>query len=279
VDDGSSDNTDEVVGTYVQKDPRFQYHKRPDTHKPGGNGARNYGFEVSMGEYVNWFDDDDLMLENKLQIQVLALQNSEFNFSVCQTLVFEENKNSILGLRHKKIVSENTLFDFIKLDIVFLTQAPIFKRSFLIKNNLYYYEKLKAAQEWEFICRVLYYSPIYKVEFLPLVLIRKHKESISNNNNKTLRKQNYYLARTKVFKFLLKKNVLESNQEMKDFFRDYFVSNFKVLLFKNKKKGMFLFINSFIYLNNFKDNIKLFLYITFVILTGRGYTFRDRFIK
>jgi glycosyltransferase involved in cell wall biosynthesis len=56
VDDGSSDNTDKVVGKYVQKDSRFKYYHRPDEHLPGGNGARNYGFKMSKGEYVNWFD-------------------------------------------------------------------------------------------------------------------------------------------------------------------------------------------------------------------------------
>jgi glycosyltransferase involved in cell wall biosynthesis len=60
VDDGSTDNTDEVVEEYVKKDSRFKYYHRPDEHLPGGNGARNYGFKMSKGEYVNWLDSDDL---------------------------------------------------------------------------------------------------------------------------------------------------------------------------------------------------------------------------
>ena len=34
VDDGSSDNTDDVVNDYVKKDPRFKYYYRPDEHLP-----------------------------------------------------------------------------------------------------------------------------------------------------------------------------------------------------------------------------------------------------
>jgi glycosyltransferase involved in cell wall biosynthesis len=52
VDDDSTDKTDEVVGAYVEKDSRFKYYHRPDEHLPGGNGARNYGFKMSTGEYV-----------------------------------------------------------------------------------------------------------------------------------------------------------------------------------------------------------------------------------
>ena len=67
-DDGSSDNTDEVVGEYVKKDSRFKYFHRPDQHLRGGNGARNYGFKMSQGEYVNKYG---IFLEKKIQFQIL----------------------------------------------------------------------------------------------------------------------------------------------------------------------------------------------------------------
>ena len=34
VDDGSSDNTDEVIGAYVEKDSRFKYYHRSDKDLP-----------------------------------------------------------------------------------------------------------------------------------------------------------------------------------------------------------------------------------------------------
>jgi glycosyltransferase involved in cell wall biosynthesis len=65
VDDGSSDNTDEVVGKYVKGDTRFKYYHRPEEHLQGGNGARNYGFKMSQGDYIQWFNSDDLMHPEK----------------------------------------------------------------------------------------------------------------------------------------------------------------------------------------------------------------------
>lgn len=47
VDDGSTDNTDEVMAEYMARDARFQYHHRPEDRLPGGNAARNYGVEFS----------------------------------------------------------------------------------------------------------------------------------------------------------------------------------------------------------------------------------------
>ena len=61
VDDGSDDSTAELLAGYCKKDARFQYHQRPNDRPKGANACRNYGFELCKGEYINWFDSDDLM--------------------------------------------------------------------------------------------------------------------------------------------------------------------------------------------------------------------------
>jgi glycosyltransferase involved in cell wall biosynthesis len=109
VDDGSTDNTDEVVGEYVKKDSRFKYYHRPKEHLPGGNGARNYGFKISRGEYIQWFDSDDLMLPDKITKQVKSIYENDSLFSIC--LYIRKNKD--------------------------LSQIQIHKSNFDIKYDLY----------------------------------------------------------------------------------------------------------------------------------------------
>ena len=77
VDDGSSDHTERILQNYCAKDSRFKFYHRPENHLPGGNGARNYGFEKSKGEYIQWFDSDDIMSPSKMEYQVAALQNKQ----------------------------------------------------------------------------------------------------------------------------------------------------------------------------------------------------------
>lgn len=91
VDDGSNDGTDKLLTAYCKRDSRFQYHHRPSDRPKGANACRNYGFELSKGEFINWFDDDDLMLEDfiKLKLNALEIANCDFVFS--KTINFLES--------------------------------------------------------------------------------------------------------------------------------------------------------------------------------------------
>jgi len=68
VDDGSTDNTDEVVKEFQQKDKRITYIKH-DKNK-GGSAARNTGIKASKGKYIAFLDSDDEWLPEKLEKQV-----------------------------------------------------------------------------------------------------------------------------------------------------------------------------------------------------------------
>src|SRR5690606_7788857 len=70
VDDGSTDNTDEILKNYCYKDARFQYHHRPADRLRGGNPARNYGFEKGKGEFVMFLDSDDLFIKTAVKERV-----------------------------------------------------------------------------------------------------------------------------------------------------------------------------------------------------------------
>ena len=77
VDDGSKDNTAEVVGRYA--DPRLHY--LPKANEERG-AARNYGLARAQGEYVLFLDSDDLFHPGHLATLHAAIraQNPQPNF-------------------------------------------------------------------------------------------------------------------------------------------------------------------------------------------------------
>ena len=164
VDDGSTDNTDEVVGTYVKKDPRFKYYHRPDEHMPGGNGARNYGFKMCQGEYVNFLDSDDLLSPYFLSNKENDFLNVELDaiVSLSQTFNNIPGDNSILWNvlpeNNNSREFNNLIANFIKQNMLWPPIAIIWNRNFLLKEELWN-EHLKAWQDWEFHIKMLLEKP------------------------------------------------------------------------------------------------------------------------
>lgn len=270
VDDGSTDHTEETVAEYIKKDARFQYHIRPDTHKPGGNGARNYGFSLSKGEYINWFDSDDLMHPEKLERQInLLLNNLKSDFVLCQTAFFKSNIDTIIGYWNSNLFSDSLIDDFIIKKIGWSTSAPLWKKESLIKHNLKFDEELKNGQDFKFHIEVLLkgLKPVVVNEVL--VFNREHTNQIKSKKSKAF-------SKSLIFKFLYEnKNQLNSNTVV--FVQNTLVNLIpRLYLDKNYHKAK---ETSFFVIKNF-GTLKTFFYVSYYAIfgylnkyTNKGYRF------
>lgn len=70
VDDGSTDNTKQIVQSYTSK-VKYYYQEQS-----GVSSARNYGIKAATGEYIAFLDSDDQFLPQKLEKQVEVLENN-----------------------------------------------------------------------------------------------------------------------------------------------------------------------------------------------------------
>jgi glycosyltransferase involved in cell wall biosynthesis len=73
VDDGSTDRTAEIIGTFAQADTRILLH-RPGRLGSAG-AARNHAMAQASSQYLAFLDADDLWLPQKLQRQLACLQS------------------------------------------------------------------------------------------------------------------------------------------------------------------------------------------------------------
>lgn len=186
IDDGSLDNTAEVLTDYCKRDTRFQYHLRPEDSLKGANTCRNYGFELSKGDYINWFDDDDVMLENFLKNKVNSF-SEEVNFVICNGYFV----NQILDDRKSMVLkSDIDLFrEVILWKQQLITNSILFRRTFLNKKTLFS-PNIHRGQEAEFFSRLFFRFPKnqFKVIIEPLYLYRQHIYSKTNENKKYIKK-------------------------------------------------------------------------------------------
>ena len=93
IDDGSTDNTKELVDNF--KDPRIRYLYQKNQ---GVSVARNTGIQASRGEYVAFLDSDDTLLKEALEKRVEVLdRHPEAAFSYGQ-IYFVDEKGRIIQL-------------------------------------------------------------------------------------------------------------------------------------------------------------------------------------
>ena len=92
VDDGSTDNTAEVVKKF--KDRRIHYVKQA-TNK-GVAAARNLGIARSRGRFLAFLDSDDLWNPKKLSIQISFMEQNDAHFCCTGCCVIDENGNAVI---------------------------------------------------------------------------------------------------------------------------------------------------------------------------------------
>ena len=97
VDDGSTDNTREVMGSFQDSRIKYIYQKN--------NGvciARNNAINASSGEYLAFLDSDDVLLRNSLEKRVEVLdRHPEVGFSYGQAYLMDEG-GQVFGIKKVK---------------------------------------------------------------------------------------------------------------------------------------------------------------------------------
>ena len=84
IDDGSTDNTEEVVSALLADNSEWQckvrYIKQPNV---GVSAARNHGIFEARGEWIAFLDSDDLWFPEKLEKQMAFIDEHPFAGAVC----------------------------------------------------------------------------------------------------------------------------------------------------------------------------------------------------
>tara|TARA_R100001369_G_scaffold87750_1_gene123525 strand:- start:1368 stop:2306 length:939 start_codon:yes stop_codon:yes gene_type:complete len=176
VDDGSTDHTDALMADYISKDSRFRYYHRPKDRLPGGNAARNYGFEQSKGEYIQWFDSDDLMVPKKLESKVKTILGNDVDFVISKTKYFNIKKKKPYDYNYTE--DEVNFISYSTTHLSWFTPDIFIKRAIAKKIN--FNEFLKAGQEYNFSCKLLLQTNKLKKIDKFLTLRRYHLDSIGN---------------------------------------------------------------------------------------------------
>ena len=208
VDDGSSDNTNNVVEPYCSR-ANIRYIKQENA---GPGAARNNGIRNAKGEYIVLLDSDDLLYETCLASLARFLENSpEVDFLFTNYDIFDKNdvvnKSAIdtwavfrtipkrLVFENEWIFTESLTIYIIRYGGFMHTSGTTIRRELFDKIG-FFKEKFFYGEDDELYARATYNSVS---GYLDKVLSRKrnHPESLIHNKNNLTRNIKNYLDLTK----------------------------------------------------------------------------------
>ena len=175
VDDGSSDNTGDLVRS--RGDKRLVYIRQDNA---GISAARNRGLSVAKGEYIAFIDHDDKWLPGKIAKQ-MALFNSQKDLGLVYSDAYIVNAAGQRGGTFFKISKPHCgmVFEYMMNGNFIPVLTAVIKKSITEKTG-YFDQRYKIAEDWDYFIRVSKICPVSFVD-APLAEYRVHASSFSRN--------------------------------------------------------------------------------------------------
>ena len=225
VDDGSTDNTKEVLQQYPEVKYVYQSNQ-------GISAARNTGIDNSIGECLVFLDADDWFFDNSLNVSVAVLEahpQAAFVYGTYRTVnddgeIIPENfdnqdfpgnpylhllQNNFIAM-HATVLYRRWVFDFFRYDC-----------------------NLRASEDYDMYLKIARTYPIIHHPHV-IAAYRRHAENMSGNIR---------LMLTCVFKVLQRQvPLLQSEEEMRSLFkgRERWRNFYGQMLYKQLRRSPFL---------------------------------------
>ncbi|MFX0090642.1 MAG: glycosyltransferase family 2 protein [Candidatus Hodarchaeota archaeon] len=180
VDDGSCDNTKQVVEGF--SDSRIRYLRRE--RNEGGSVARNSGIEAAKGEYIAFQDSDDIWLPQKLEMQMRVFETSSLRVGVvyCEWLYSREGK--IFYHRYfKKRTREGNLCKTLDNYDFFIPIPAVIVRKNCLEKTGFFDVRFSAQEDFDLLIRL---SKFYHFKYVRTHLLIQHRPLSYKIDKRTL---------------------------------------------------------------------------------------------
>lgn len=157
VDDGSTDNSADIVQQFSNKDPRIKLVQKANG---GTASARKLGLELAQGEYIQFLDADDRIENSKLERQIVLMDCEQLDLSYTDWCFVSPSgkRDSIRGLNCN-------LFRLLTLWGPFGTlpiHSFLYRRDFLEKHHITFTTAIKEREDWDFHIQIYSARPKIK---------------------------------------------------------------------------------------------------------------------
>lgn len=178
VDDGSTDNTEEVVKSFADK--RIHYIRQKENR--GEAAARNMGIQIARGEYIASHDDDDVWLPQKLEKQIKAFERVSHTVGVVYTGMERIEVDRKIYYPPSKVTQKEGNIHKELLKGCFLGHPTVLVRKECFEQVGMYDERLSYCVDWDMWLRV---SKHYDFKFIDESLVVSCYTPVSMSSNQS----------------------------------------------------------------------------------------------
>ncbi len=222
VDDGSTDNSCEILKGFAIKDKRVKVITQKNK---GQSVARNAGIKIAQGEYIGFLDSDDWADETMFEKLYENAKKYDSDISMCSINVYDEKTGKIsandpyLTLElfpkslFKRAFSYKDCLDFI-FRICVVPWNKIYRRKFLQDKNLRFIENLNFEDN---VFNLKTFVEASKISLIrePLVYYRRASETSYTFGSDDSKKLDFFRVMDLQEEFLKEKDLYE---ELKEYF-------------------------------------------------------------
>jgi glycosyltransferase involved in cell wall biosynthesis len=172
VNDGSTDNSSNILDGYASIDSRIKvFHKK----NGGVSSARNMGIYNAQGEYIVFCDSDDWIAPGLLRV---LNENSKYDVALTSYVILPSN--IVRNYPEQKYLDLQDIGQCLHTHIYTgfsMPWAKLFKKSIIIRNSLYFDEKIFTGEDTLWVNQYL-----QKVRSVKLLSFEGYYYNRDNNN-------------------------------------------------------------------------------------------------
>lgn len=235
VNDGTKDNSMQIVEKYAAKDSRIIVINKENG---GLSSARNAGIRKASGEYIHFLDSDDYIAENMLETLYEQCVQYQLDNIYFDAEAFYESPELEKKHKHYKdyyrrpsmfgeVVTGPELFAHMEnLDLYrpsACLQMP--KREMILNNNLFFYEGILHEDDL-FSLEAIFAAQKVKHLATPFYKRRVREDSIMTDSREFKSSYGYYVCISEFNKYLKKFHIADE-ELIKAIVRRYYVTQGK----------------------------------------------------
>lgn len=185
INDGSTDRSEEIAEQV--RDSRIIRISNKENHGPAF--GRNQGLDIATGDYIGYFDADDIADQYKVEKQVLFLEKNEDVLLLSGKYDYIDKNDKIIGERVGYLPLED---EDIRAGMLFgncfAGSAVIFRRKVIDEYGIRFITKMRTSQDYQLWLNCIQYGKIHILDEV-LFHYRVNHNSQSNQSRKKDEKQ------------------------------------------------------------------------------------------